>query len=145
MIFSQRNPITLLEKGYVDLHGLHGSEAELCIQELLLAFSSVRKLFLHCSGTNKQYYSQQLLELPIGLRPNHKLLNVVTNTANAILAVGKVTILTGSGHHSIGVAVKGRVARVLDRICSLVLRLGYEYSECKDSNGFVGAISVSLI
>jgi hypothetical protein len=41
-IFQSRNPKASLSKGQVDLHGLHVSEAKICVEELIPYFQSSR-------------------------------------------------------------------------------------------------------
>ena len=57
-------------------------------------------------------------------------------------AFSQLSIVTGSGHHSAGSHI-GR-ARVLPAVIRLCSDLGLKYVDIKDTNGYVGGISVII-
>lgn len=69
----------------------------------------------------------------------HELLPVL---ALSPVAKAPITIVTGSGHHSVG-GQKGK-PRLLPAVQGVLDELGYEYQLVKDVNGFVSGVNVRL-
>jgi hypothetical protein len=61
---------------------------------------------------------------------------------------GRVTIVTGSGHHSVGGRKAGTgtvpTGRVFCAVEALLTEWGLVYSPVKDPNGYVGGLSVDI-
>ena len=117
-MFVQRNPVSSVLAGKIDLHGLHVEEAVECITELIHA---------------KMYGSDFIEESYFG----------ALKLRNATRVAETLNIITGSGHHSQGHG--NYKPRILPAIQELFESWELDYNLVKDVNGFVGSIRVGAL
>lgn len=131
-----RNSKETLANGQLDLHGLHLAEAEACLFETVPTIQYIVNLI-----RNKK--TDQFRQLCLSAGPAGSVFSHLCSSS-PIVRSGKVTIVSGSGHHSVGIANAGKVSRLLDRVKQLLTKMSMSFTEYKDKNGYVGGVSVAL-
>jgi hypothetical protein len=131
-----------LQNGQIDLHGLHISEAELCLEELMPVLQYIVKLF-----RSKQTAKLTSLVNSSSASTNINATQFLSRLtySSPLVTTGRLRVVTGSGHHSVGIAHAGQVSRLLDHV-KMVLRdhLSLNFADQRDKNGFVGGVVVDL-
>jgi hypothetical protein len=61
-----------------------------------------------------------------------------------IVRSNRVTVVTGSGHHSVGIADAGNVSRLLNRVKQVLSSMSISFGEYKDKNGYAGGVIIEL-
>ena len=120
MIFSKRNNSDFLSKGFIDLHGLHVSEAITCVKEII-------DLKIKKENAERKVVEYHFFE----------------NMREKIIIPNNLTFITGSGHHTQSSGhEKSRLLPAIENLLIHVYNLKPLF--LKDSNNFIGGLRITL-